>query len=193
MVFGNQNMQNFQSQQNLNGVQQPYFNTQQVANNRLYDNQNINHSYNNPSYTPYNNYSQGNYGNILNSNNNQIWVQGEAGAKAYPVQSGTVVMLMDSESDVFYIKSTDSNGVPLPLRTFDYKERVVVQNNSTDNKTSINIDDYITREEFEKKIAELNNMLSSGGNNNEPTVQPSKQRSNASNNKQYVKHNTAVQ
>lgn len=52
------------------------------------------------------------------------WVQGEAGAKAYPVSQNSSVLLMDSEAEVFYIKSTDMSGMPLPLRIFDYKERV---------------------------------------------------------------------
>ncbi len=51
------------------------------------------------------------------------WVQGEAGAKAYPVAQNSSVLLMDSETEVFYIKSTDMSGMPLPLRIFDYKER----------------------------------------------------------------------
>ena len=44
-----------------------------------------------------------------------IWVQGEAGAKSYPVARGTTLPLFDSEGDYLYIKSVDVNGVPLPL------------------------------------------------------------------------------
>ena len=36
------------------------------------------------------------------------WVQGEAGAKAYPVAPNTSILLMDSEESVFYIKATDN-------------------------------------------------------------------------------------
>lgn len=196
MVLGNQNIQNYQGQQNISsGIQQPYYNTQQNMNhNRIYDNQNINQNISNSyaqPYSPYYNYNQGSYINPPNSSNNQIWVQGEAGAKAFPVGNGSAVMLMDSESDVFYIKSTDANGVPLPLRIFEYKERELNQNKNTES--NLNIDNYITRDEFEAKIAELNNMLLGGGNKNEPVIQPSKQKSNSANNKQYVKRNTAVQ
>ena len=52
-----------------------------------------------------------------------IWVQGEEGAKAYMVAAGNSVMLLDSESSTFYLKSTDRSGMPLPLRVFDYTER----------------------------------------------------------------------
>lgn len=51
------------------------------------------------------------------------WVQGETGAKAFVIGAGQSVLLMDSESNVFYIKSTDNSGMPLPLRIFDYTER----------------------------------------------------------------------
>lgn len=54
-----------------------------------------------------------------------IWVQGEAGAKSYLVAPNSTVMLMDSEANTFYFKSTDASGMPQPLRVFDYTERTV--------------------------------------------------------------------
>ena len=72
------------------------------------------------------------------------WVQGENSAKSYPVAAGQSILLMDSESPVMYIKSTDQSGVPLPLRIFDYKER----SQSTSNAQTQKID-YISRNEFE--------------------------------------------
>lgn len=78
-----------------------------------------------------------------------IWVQGEAGAKAYPVAPGLSVLLMDSEKDCFYIKTTDASGVPMPLRTFTYTE--VVQSQQVRQPEP----QYVTREEFE----ELKRML----------------------------------
>ncbi len=78
-----------------------------------------------------------------------IWVQGEAGAKAYPVAPGLSVLLMDSEKDCFYIKTTDASGVPMPLRIFTYTE--VVQSQQARQPEP----QYVTREEFE----ELKRML----------------------------------
>lgn len=57
------------------------------------------------------------------NDNGILWVQGEAGAKSWAVAPGKSVMLMDSESNTFYIKSSDASGMPMPLRIFDYKER----------------------------------------------------------------------
>jgi hypothetical protein len=87
-------------------------------------------------------------------NNGIQWVQGEEAAKSYYVQAGKSVLLMDSESKCFYIKSVDASGMPLPLRIFDYTERTqTVPASSTANATPNN--DYITREEFERRISEI--------------------------------------
>ena len=53
-----------------------------------------------------------------------VWVQGEAGARAYPVPANTTMLLMDSESEVFYLKSTDASGMPQPIRIYEYSEVV---------------------------------------------------------------------
>jgi hypothetical protein len=48
-----------------------------------------------------------------------IWVQGEAGAKAYPLAPNNKVLLMDSENPVLYVKSVNANGIPDPLCIYD--------------------------------------------------------------------------
>ena len=80
--------------------------------------------------------------------NGIVWVQCEAGAKSYFVAPGQSVLLMDSESNCFYIKSSDHSGMPMPLRAFDYTERVA-KNATTETGN------FITREEFEKRLQEL--------------------------------------
>lgn len=82
------------------------------------------------------------------------WVQGEAGAKSYAIAPNQSVLLMDSENDVFYIKTSDASGMPLPLRVFDYKERV---NTSKKETNQTQIPEYVTRKEFEKRLAEITN------------------------------------
>lgn len=92
-----------------------------------------------------------------------IWVQGEAGAKSYPVARGTTLPLFDSEGDYVYFKSVDNNGVPLPLIT---KVLSDPPNNSKSEmlETSIQVDtsEYITKEkydELQKKYSELENRI----------------------------------
>ena len=58
---------------------------------------------------------------------------------------------MDSENNVFYIKSSDASGMPLPLRIFDYTERTT-NKDEVINKLKSN---YVTREELEKRLAEI--------------------------------------
>lgn len=101
-----------------------------------------------PYYQNYPNYPNPNY---QQSSADIVWVQGEAGAKAYPVQSGRSVLLMDSENSVFYIKSTDTSGMPQPLRIFSYEEL----QEGVRNEPSIDTSKFITRDEFEKAIADL--------------------------------------
>lgn len=54
--------------------------------------------------------------------NDIIWVQGEAGAKAYLIAPNNTVTLWDSESPTIYVKSADINGVP-SMRVLDFTER----------------------------------------------------------------------
>lgn len=93
-----------------------------------------------------------------NGNNGLIWVQGEAGAKSFLVAPGNTVMLMDSEGERFYLKSADASGIPMPLRIFDYKERI--NSTTSDFKAPTSDfselgDKYITREEFEQRMASM--------------------------------------
>lgn len=102
----------------------------------------------------------------IQSNQSLIYVQGESAAKSWMVGAGQSVLLMDSENPVFYIKSADTSGIPLPLRVFDYKERA--QNTpqaipQAPQIEQINLDDkYVTRQEYDAlqgKYAEILDRL----------------------------------
>lgn len=89
------------------------------------------------------------------------WVQGESGAKSWMVAPGSSVMLMDSEKSTFYIKSTDASGMPMPLRIFDYTERTVqsaAPKPETPPAPQIDMGQYVTRQEFEAKLAQMMQM-----------------------------------
>lgn len=104
---------------------------------------------------------------------NVIWVQGEAAAKAYPVQAGNSMILLDSENDCFYIKSSDNAGMPNRLRKFEYRE---VLDGQVIQDAPVEQPQYITKEEFEKAINELrhqpryNNGNNRKGDRNEQSV-----------------------
>lgn len=95
------------------------------------------------------------------SNNGLIWVTGEIGAKSYLVAPNQSVLLMDSEGDRFYLKSTDGAGMPT-LRTFEYKE--VLQNATQCSQTSLNNAEieFVTKQEYKAicdKYEELKHMI----------------------------------
>jgi len=81
-----------------------------------------------------------------------IWVQGEAGAKSWVVPPGKSVMLMDSENSVFYIKTADNSGVPLPLRIFDYTERTQ-QDIAPTEAAQVNNPQYVTKDELKEILS----------------------------------------
>lgn len=100
------------------------------------------------------------------TNQGLLWVQGEAAARSYLVAPNSTVLLMDSESPVFYLKSADASGMPLPLRVFDYKERIQnMPQNATQGAQAAqtNLDDkYVTRQEYDDlqgKYMEILNRL----------------------------------
>ncbi len=82
-----------------------------------------------------------------------LWVQGEAGAKAYPVAPGNSVILMDSESNTFYIKTADQSGMPM-MRAFDYTERTAAHNPPVQAAQTPQ-GDFITRTEFNALKAKI--------------------------------------
>jgi len=80
------------------------------------------------------------------------WVQGIDAAKAYIVAAGNSVLLLDSESQCFYIKSTDANGMPQPLRIFDYTERTV------DAAGNVSRETYATKDEVSELLERIKKL-----------------------------------
>lgn len=96
---------------------------------------------------------------VQQNNNGLIWVQGEAGAKSYLVAPNTTVMLMDSETQRFYLKSSDASGMPLPLRVFEYTEKAQNAPNSAPASQSIDLSSYATKAEFDAFKGEIEGIL----------------------------------
>jgi hypothetical protein len=101
----------------------------------------------------------------VQQNNGIVWVQGENAAKSYPVAPNTTVMLLDSESSVFYLKTSDVSGMPLPLRVFDYKERTqnptVLPTDAPQGGFAVDLSNYVTYDQ-------LNDILDNLGQNANP-------------------------
>ena len=93
------------------------------------------------------------------NNNGLIWVQGETGAKSYLVAPNTTVLLMDSENQRFYLKSTDASGMPLPLRIFEYTEKPQNGANKAQENQTMDLSSYATKAEFDAFRDEINSIL----------------------------------
>lgn len=116
-------------------------------------------------------YPQNSYAQPAQNTNGITWVQGEAAAKAYPVAPGQNALLMDSEGECFYIKSTDATGMPLPLRTFEYHEVISAQpaiGQSNDNMSGFNPNDYVSRSEYDELKKELEELKAMNGSSKSP-------------------------
>ncbi len=103
------------------------------------------------------------------TNNGINWVLGETAAKSYAVAPGQSMLLMDSENPVFYIKSTDQSGMPLPLRVFDYTERKNEHTANTNIVTTKNTD-YISRSEFDAFKSEITQAIKQSKQNNNSNI-----------------------
>jgi len=87
------------------------------------------------------------------SQNNMVWVQGEAGAKSFLMAPNTTVPLWDSESQTIYIKSADASGMP-SMKIIDYTIR---EQNHSQNKIINN--DYVTKQELSDFKSEITEMV----------------------------------
>ena len=115
------------------------------------------------NFNPYStSYMTQNYQQPVNNSSNMVWVQGESGAKAYPIAPGTSQVLFDSEAQIFYIKSADQSGMPQPLRVFSYAECNEADMKHNDIDTSM----FITRDEFEDAIDSITRSIRKQNNNN---------------------------
>lgn len=83
-----------------------------------------------------------------------IWVQGEAGAKAYLVANGNTVPLWDSEAPYVYIKTVDLSGVPSMRRLRTVDETGTADARNSIQPPTIDLSGYVTREELDGIFAE---------------------------------------
>lgn len=77
-----------------------------------------------------------------------VFVNGETSAMSYLVGAGNTVNLVDLDGGKMWFKSTDVNGMPCPLRTFEIKEVTPQSNNG----------DVVSRKEFDNLSQQLQNL-----------------------------------
>lgn len=72
----------------------------------------------------------------------------------YPVGAGNTVFFVDFKANKFWMKSTLKNGVPSPLRTFNFDEEMQQQQPSNQNDGV-----YVTKEDFDDLSKRLNSLI----------------------------------
>ena len=95
----------------------------------------------------------------IQPSDDRIWVQGEAGAKAYFVAANATVVLWDTESPTIYIKSADATGKPLDMDIIDLSRRAkniptMPQNSPTEHKCTCG-DKFVLKKDFEALESEI--------------------------------------
>ena len=91
--------------------------------------------------------------------NTFAWSQGEEAAKAYPVAPGNTIVLIDSDKPIMYMKTADLSGRPQPMQI-----RYLVSQEEYDKIHNVKIsnqneEEFVTKEYFDKCIAELDNKF----------------------------------
>ena len=77
---------------------------------------------------------------------------GDKAADDYLMAPNQTIVLIDNESGLVYIKETNGSGMQITNRKFKEEKQVSLQQMQAD---------FVTREEFEKRIAELANVSKS--------------------------------
>ena len=91
--------------------------------------------------------------------NGIIWVQGIEGAKAYQLAPNSIALLMDSDTEgKFYIKTSDNVGM-CSLRIFEYVE---VTNAPPADTNSVDLSNYVTKDELNEVVSSLKGESKSG-------------------------------
>lgn len=91
------------------------------------------------------------------ANSGIIWVQGEAGAKAYIVAPNTTIQLWDSDAQVIYLKSADASGMP-SLKILDYTIRDQKQTKLPTEAPKQDLSNYVTKDEFDTIVAKYDSL-----------------------------------
>ena len=86
------------------------------------------------------------------SSDGRVYVNGRAGADAYPIPNGiNYIVLWDTESKRFFIKGYDNNGMPRVLEDNDYGPHMEPEPAS---QLSVDLSMYATKEDIKEMISQ---------------------------------------
>lgn len=82
-----------------------------------------------------------------------VLVSDENAVNMYPVAAGTSVILMNLHGNKFWIKSTNTSGIPEPVRAFNFSE-VMTEQTQASNETN-----FVTKNEFNELKKMIEDLL----------------------------------
>lgn len=85
-----------------------------------------------------------------------IFVNSEEEVNNYPVAAGLTVLLISFNQKKFWLKSTDTSGVPQTPRVFEFDEKTPLQNQNGS---------FVSRQEFSELNDKLDKLISELGGN----------------------------
>lgn len=85
-----------------------------------------------------------------------VFVSSEEEVNMYPVAAGVTVLLISFNMRKFYLKATGKNGIPEPLRVFNFNEE-----DAQTAATLVNQNDgkYVGRDEFDALTKKLDDIV----------------------------------
>lgn len=89
-----------------------------------------------------------------------VWVNGEEGAKEYPVAKGNTVLLLDSQDSNFYLKTIDLTGI-VSIRKFKFEEIVVEVKSEEVKEKEVNKEFEDLKSEFKSLKDEISDFKKS--------------------------------
>lgn len=127
-----------------------------------------------PNYQYYQNQPQQSFGMPTGQNTpipqRPIFVDGEMAAKVFQLPDnwpiGVPLYLWDVSGDCFYMKVIGPNGVPLPVRAFEFHEKEMPSGYiSSGSVPQMDPNQYVTKDAFEAKMNELKDLLRNNQSN----------------------------
>lgn len=81
------------------------------------------------------------------------FVRGDAGAKAFGIPASSSIILMDSSEPVFYMKSTDANGLET-VKAYEFTEKEA-------DAPELNADKFVLKSDFDKLAEKVDEFMKS--------------------------------
>lgn len=92
------------------------------------------------------------------SSDGRVYVNGRAGADAYPLPMGVNFMILwDTDAHRFYVKGYDNNGMPRVLEDNDYGPHIDPE---PMQQTSVDTSSFATKEDIKRMREDFDSILS---------------------------------